>query len=290
MLKIVLERIRDKTESEINDEQAGFRRGKRNQITNLRILMQKLKEHQQPLYMCFVDFTKAFDNISHEQLWVTMTEMGYPVHIIILLTKLYGKQQARVRVEWGPGGLSNEFGVKKRVRQRCVISPYLFNIMAEVVMREVMDGWEGGVHIGGRRLTDLRYADDIVLLAESEEELQKIVNRLYQVGSEKGLLINIDKTKIMTLNGKMRNIILNGSRLEQVSTFQYLGSMIAEDAECSKEIREKLARGQSAETGMKQIWKSHGIKLTTKVRLMKALVWPVATYGCESWTIKKRDE
>ena len=76
-------------------------------------------------------------------------------------------------------------------------------------MGEVMDGWKGGVHIGGRRLTNLRYADDIVLLAESEEELQKIVNRLDQVGSEKGLLINMDKTKIMTLNGKMCNIILN---------------------------------------------------------------------------------
>jgi len=88
-------------------------------------------------------------------------------------------------------------------------------------MREVMDGWEGGVHIGGRRLINLRYADDIVLLEESEEERQKIVNRLHQVGSEKGLLINMDKTTIMTLNGNMCNIILNGNRLEQVSTFQY---------------------------------------------------------------------
>src|SRR6218665_3634937 len=100
--------------------------------------------------------------------------------------------------------------------------------MAEVVMREVMDGWAGGAHIGGRRLTNLRYADDIVLLAESEEELQKIINRLHQVGSEKGLLINMDKTKIMTLNGKMCNIIFNGSRLEQMNTFQYIGSMMAE--------------------------------------------------------------
>ena len=98
--------------------------------------------------MCFVTFTKAFDHISHEPLWVTMTEMGYPVHVIIILTKLYGKQQARVRVV----GESNKFRVKKGVRHGCVISPYLFNIMAEVVMREVMDGWEGGVHIGGRRL------------------------------------------------------------------------------------------------------------------------------------------
>jgi len=200
-LRIILERTREKTESEINDEQAGLRRGRgtRDQITNLRILMQKLKEHQPPLYMCFVHFTKRLTTYN-EQLWAAMTEMGYPAHKFILLTKLYGKQQARVRVA---GGLSNEFRVKKGVRQGCVISPYLYNIMAEVVMREVMDGWEGGVHIGGRRLTNLRYADDIVLLAESEEELQKIVNRLDQVGSEKGLLINMDETKVMTLNGKI---------------------------------------------------------------------------------------
>ena len=133
-------------------------------------------------------------------------------------------------------------------------------------MKEVMDGWEGGVHIhvAERRLTNLRYADDIVLLVESEEEIQKIVNRLDQVESEKGLLIDMDKTKIMILNGKICNITLNGSRLEQVNTFQYLGSTITEDAECSKEIIGKLARGQSAASGRKRIWKCHSIKLTMK--------------------------
>ena len=89
------------------------------------------------LYMCFVDFTKAFDNISHEQLWVSMIEMGYPTHIIDLLAKLYGEQKAKVTEA---GGMSNEFRVKKVVRQGCVMSPYLFNIIAEVVMREVLDG------------------------------------------------------------------------------------------------------------------------------------------------------
>src|SRR6218665_3393715 len=97
----------------------------------------------------------------------------------------------------------------------------------------------------------------------------------------------MDKTKIKTLNGKICNIILIESRLEQVNTFQYMGSMITEDAECSKAIRGKLTRVQSAETGMKQIWKSDGRKLTAKVRLMKDLVWPVVTYGCESWTTEK---
>src|SRR6218665_4041086 len=94
----------------------------------------------------------------------------------------------------------------------------------------------------------------------------------------------------MTLNGKICNIVLKGSILEQKNMFQHLGSLITEVAECSKDIRGKPAKGMSTGAELKQIWKSHNIKLTTKFRLMKALVWPVATYECESWTIKKRDE
>ena len=169
ILRIILERIKKKTESEISDEQAGFRqrRGTRDQITNLRIIMQKMKEHQQPLFMCFVDFKKAFDSVSHEKLWMTMLEMGYPGHIINLLTNLYSKQKARVRVA---GVLSQEFRVRRGVRQGCVLSPYLFNILAEMVMRETLDGYDGGVQISGRRVTNPRYADDIILLACSEAE------------------------------------------------------------------------------------------------------------------------
>jgi len=91
LLRIILERIRVKTETKLADEQAGFRqgRGARDQMTNLRILMHKAHEHQQPLYMCFVDFKKAFDSISHDKLWVTMMDMEYPLHLNDLLTKLY---------------------------------------------------------------------------------------------------------------------------------------------------------------------------------------------------------
>jgi hypothetical protein len=289
ILKIILERIRGKTETELADEQAGFRRGRgtRDHLTNLRIIMQKMNGHQQPLYMCFVDFTKAFDNISHEQLWLAMIEMGYPAHIINLLNTLYCKQWAKVKVA---GVLSREFRIKKGVRQGCVISPHLFNIMAEVAMREVMEGWDGGIQIGGRKITNLRYADDIVFLAGSEKELQDIVSRLERVGEKRGLRINLNKTKVMALNGATCNIWVKGKKLEQVETFHYLGSLITMDAECNKDIREKLARGQNTGTALKQIWRSHSIKLPTKIRLMRTLVWPVATYGCESWTIKKREE
>jgi len=100
LLEIILEKIRVKTETEIAGDQAGFRqgRGARDQITNLRILMHKAREHQQPLYMCIMDFKKAFDSICHDKLWVTMMEMGYPVHLIDLLAKLYRKQLAKVKV------------------------------------------------------------------------------------------------------------------------------------------------------------------------------------------------
>jgi len=112
LLRIILERTRVKTETEIADEQAGFRqgRGTRDQITNFRILMHKAREHQQPLYMCFVDFKKAFNSISHDKPWVTMMDMGYPLHLIDLLAKLYRKQLAKVRVA---GKLSEWFMVKK---------------------------------------------------------------------------------------------------------------------------------------------------------------------------------
>ena len=147
-----------KTETEIADEQAGFRqgRGTRDQITNLRILMHKAREHQQPLYMCFVDFKKAFDSIFHDKLWITMMDIGYPLHLIDLLAKLYRKQLAKVKV----------------------LSPYLLNILAEMVMRETLDGFQGGLQIGGRMITNLRYADDIILLGSMEAELQELVDRL----------------------------------------------------------------------------------------------------------------
>ena len=289
LLRIILERIRTKTESEIADEQAGFRRGRgtRDQVTNLRIVMQKAREHQQPLYACFIDFRKAFDSISHERLWVTMLEMGYPGHVVNLLAKLYRKQKAKVRVA---GTLSRGFRVRRGVRQGCVLSPYLFNILAEMVMREALDGYEGGLQLGGRRVTNLRYADDIVLLACSETDLQDLVNRLDVVSKRYSLLINVDKTKTMATNGTSCNISINGERLEQVHEFPYLGSLITDNGECTREVHSRLAKGHGMSSKLKKIWQSHGISIPTKIRLLKALVWPVATYGCESWTLKKTDE
>jgi len=138
--------------------------------------MYKAREHQQPLYMCFVDFKKAFDSISHDKLWVTMMYMGYPLHLIDLLAKLYRNQLAKVKIA---GTLSEWFRFEKGVRQGCVLFPYLLNTLGEMVMKETLDGFQGGLQIGERIVTNLRYDDDIILLATLEAELQEMVDRPY---------------------------------------------------------------------------------------------------------------
>ena len=134
-------------------------------------------------------------------------------------------------------------------------------------------------------------ADDIILLATSEAELQELVDRLDRVSRKYSLLINVDKTKVMASDGIACRILIQNEQLEQVNTFPYLGSLITEDGECTTEFRTRLNQGQAIAASLQKIWKSHTIPISTKIRLMKALgVWPVATYGCENWTLRKNEE
>ena len=180
--------------------------------------------------------------------------------------------------------------MRKGVRQGCVLSPYLFNIVAEMAMREALEGYNGGIAIGGRMISNLRYADDIVLLAGTIEELQDLVTRLEKASEQFGLIINVDKTKVMATEGTPCQVFVNGCQIEQVSSFQYLGSVITDDSGCSEEIRSRLCKAGGVCSSLRKIWRSHNVNIPTKIRLWKALVWPVATYGCESWTLKKSDE
>jgi len=211
LLRIILERIRVNTETEIADKQAEFRQGRetRDQITNLRIPMHKAREHQQPLYMCFMDFKKAFDSISRDKLWVTVMDMEYPLHLIDMLA--IQETGRRTLLDWFP--------VKKVVRQGCVLSPYLFNILAEMVRRETVNGFQGGLQIGGQMITNFRYANDIILLATSEAELDR-------VSCEYSLHISIDKTKVTASDCIACRILIQNEQLAQMNTFPYLGSLI----------------------------------------------------------------
>jgi len=119
-----------------------------------------------------------------------------------------------------------------------------------MVMKETLDGFQGGLQTGGRMITNLRYADDIILLATSEAELHELVDRLDHVSRKYSLLINVDKTKVMASDGIACRILIQNELLEPVDTFPYLGSLITEDGECTTEFRTRLNRGQVIEASL----------------------------------------
>ena len=145
---------------------------------------------------------------------------------------------------------------------------------------------QAGIKIAGRNISHLRYVDDTTLMAESEEELKSLLMKV-KVESEKvGLKLNIQKTKIMA-SSPITPWEIDGETVETVLDFIFLGSKITADGDCSHEIKRHLLLGRKVMTNLDSIFKSRNINLPTKVRLAKAMVFPVIMYGCESWTVKK---
>ena len=156
-------------------------------------------------------------------------------------------------------------------------------------MRNVrLDEAQAGIKIAGRNINNLRYADDTTLTAESEEELKSLLMKVKEVSEKTGLKLNFQKTKIMVF-GPITSWHIDGETMETVTDFLFLGSKITADGDCSHEIKRHLLFGRKGMTNLDSILKSRDITLPTKVRLVKAMVFPVVTYGCESWTIKKAE-
>ena len=147
---------------------------------------------------------------------------------------------------------------------------------------------QAGIKIAGRNINNFRYADDTTLLAESEEELKSLLMKVKEESEKVGLKLNIQKTKIMA-SGPIISWQIDGETVETVSDFIFGGSKITVDGDCSHEIKRRLHLGRKVMTNLDSILKSRDITLPTKVRLVKAMVFPVVMYGCESWTVKKTE-
>ena len=147
---------------------------------------------------------------------------------------------------------------------------------------------QAGIKIAGRNINNLRYADDTSLMAESEEELKSLLMKVKEESEKVGLKLNIQKTRIM-VSGPITSWQIDGETVETVSDFIFLGSKITADGDCSHEIKRRLLLGRKIMTNLDSIFKSRDITLSTKVCLVKAMVFPVVVYGCESWTVKKAE-
>ena len=147
---------------------------------------------------------------------------------------------------------------------------------------------QAGIKIARRNINNLRYTDDTTILAESEEELKILLMKVKEESEKVGLRLNIQKTKIMA-SGPITSWEIDGGRVETVSGFISGGSKITADGDCRNEIKNYLLLGRKVMTNLDSIFKSRDITLPTKVHLVKAMVFPVVIYGCESWTVKKAE-
>ena len=213
MLQVLQARLQQCMNWELSDVQAGFRKGRgtRDQIANIRWIIEKVRELQKNIYFCFIDYAKAFDCVDHNTLWKILEEMGILDHLTCLPRNLYAGQEATFR----SGHETDWFQIGKGVRQGYILSPCLFNLYAEYIMtNDGLDEAQAGIKIAGRNIKNLRYADDTTLMAESEE-LKSLLMKVKQESEKLGLKLNIQKTKIMA-SGPITSMQIDGETMETV--------------------------------------------------------------------------
>ena len=168
MFKILQASLQQYINCELPDAQADFRKGRgtRDQIANIHWIIKKAREFQKNFYFCIIDYAKAFDCVDHKKLWKILRDMGIPDHLTCLLRNLYAGQETTVRTghrttDW--------FQIGKGIRQGCILSPCLFILFAEYVMGNAgLDEAQAGIKMAGKNIDNLRYADDITLMAETK--------------------------------------------------------------------------------------------------------------------------
>uniref|UniRef100_A0A4W2C6B2 RNA-directed DNA polymerase n=1 Tax=Bos indicus x Bos taurus TaxID=30522 RepID=A0A4W2C6B2_BOBOX len=218
MLKILQARLQQYVNRELPDVQAGFRKGRgtRDRIANICWIMEKAREFQKNIYFCFIDHAKAFDCVDHNKLWKILKEMGIPDHLTCLFRNLYADQEATVRTGHGT---TDWFQIGKGVRQGCILSPCLFNLYAEYIMRNAgLEEAQAGIKIAGRNINNLRYADDTTLMAESEGELKSLLMKVKEESEKVGLNLNIQNTKIMA-SGPITSWQIDGETVSDFMVF-----------------------------------------------------------------------
>jgi len=285
ILKIIMYRAQRKIRREIGKEQCGFMEdtGTRNAIFMIRMLAERAIEMQGDLYLCFIDYTKAFDRVQHEKLLQDLIDLDLDGKDLRFIWNLYWEQTACIRVE---NELSAYVDIKRGVRQGCVFSPDLFNMYGEKLFRDI-DELEG-VRVGGYNMNNLRFADDSTLVATSQQGLQDLLNNVNAESKRKGLEINRKKTVCMVISKKQSSycrLLIGNDQIQQVDKFNYLGSYITESGKCDIEIKRRieLARGTVNRWG--KILRHQKMSMSTRMRVVQCYVISTLLYGCESWTI-----
>lgn len=232
--RIIHARVRSKCELHLDDSQFGFRSAfsTRKALFVFNVLLQKWRDHRQDVFVCFVDYEKAFDRVQHTRLIELLRGIGVDDKNVRIIKNLYWRQKAEIKVG---NSTTPEVDIQRGVRQGCILSPFLFNLYADRIFKDGISDLDLGIKVNGKQINNLKYADDTVILAENVEDLQLFLNRISQSSHEAGLSINIDKTKLETKMVFSRqshdsaSLHLDGKDIEHATLFKYLGCLITEN-------------------------------------------------------------
>jgi hypothetical protein len=286
---IILNRIRPESETIARENQCGFRPGRStiDQILALRLIIEQRQEYREPIVIGFVDFKAAFDSVDRSRMFDILGEAGIPRKIVEMVRLLYSRSNSSVRVYKTE---SESFPVETGVKQGAILSPVLFNFVVDAILRKSMTHNLGVRLSESETITDLDYADDIAMLAESNMCMQTLMDQLNEAAAEVGLQISATKTKLTHRNCPVPNINLGGERLEVVDDFPYLGSRIDLSGNCSRDISTRIAKASNAfNTLSRRLWNSRSVSLQTKLKVYDAAIRPILTYSCDTWAIKAAD-
>ncbi|GFR90329.1 endonuclease-reverse transcriptase, partial [Elysia marginata] len=285
MLRVILNRLKPKAEESLAEKQAGFRAGRNTveQIFNCKILIEKHMQHQRDLFHNFIDFKKAFDTVWHDGLWHVLRGFSIDEGLVKTIESLYMNLNSAVFLN---NTIGNSFKTTVGVRQGCLLSPVLFNIFLERIMQDTLHLHTPTISIGGRPVCNLRFADDIDLIAGSQAELQLLTDRLVASSKAFGMEVSSEKSKVMVSSERINDasITMDDEPLELVHKFKYLGATLHEDGSSTVEVRTRIALATAAFAKLGKIWKS-SISFKAKHELFRSLVSSILTYGCETWTL-----
>ena len=286
---VLLMRIRSQLLKYQRPEQSGFSPGKSttDRILALRVLVERRLEFQQRLLAVYVDFKKAFDSVHRETLWEILRVRGIPARIIGLITGLYSGTESAVKCG---GGISSFFPVNSGVRQGCVLAPSLFNTCMDWILGKVVDQSHCGASVGNTKITDLAFADDAVLFAESLDVLVMALNTLHEEAKPLGLKVSWIKTKVQEfgdlLDDAVRSVHACGEDIEVLESFTYLGSVVHKTGGSAHDVNRRIGMAHGVMDSLNtSIWRCRYLCRRTKIRVFKSLVLPVLLYGCETWTL-----
>ncbi len=282
---IIHGRLSKVLEPTIRVEQAGFRphRACVDNINSLRIIIEQSLEFKNPLYLLFVDFEQAFDSLDREMMWKILKSYGIPTKILNMISGLYRNAQCRVVHR---GKLGRNFTVGSGVKQGCVLSPLLFLLVLDWVMRKVNSGGKGIQWTLTKRLEDIDFADDLCLLAQKGSDIVESLRRLVKYAKQVGLKVNTTKTKIMRINTNAPcTLSIDGKTIGEVESFCYLGSYLTKEGGADTDVEVRIQKARQAFFSLNNIWNSTQITRNTKLCFFKTNCLSVLLYGCETWKV-----